>query len=704
MRKGMTKSLLMLAVAATLSVSAASVPGKVSAATQNTQNISFEEFADDPEDPQAYTEYEKFTANTASKQSVATYSTYKKLDVTALSGANTPFKTGDYAHDARFADCEVIHGIDVSSYQNKAVINAGTNTTGAIDWVAAKAGGVSYAIIRVAYRGYGSGAIVDDDYYKMNIEGALAAGIDVGVYIYSQAITEDEAREEAAHAISLVQGYDISLPIVMDFEYASNASGTTGRLYKANLTKAQATAVGNAFCNQAEAQGYTAMFYANKSMLGSAVYADQLSANYPIWLAVYPAKAANGAGYTGEYSYWQYTSTGAVAGIAGNVDCNFRYIKNPAAPASIQNPDVSYTDNTISWSKVPGVYGYELYRAKSATGEYTKIATLKGASTISYFDYDLTPGTPYQYKVRAFYKLASGNRYGEFSQAEAAPTPDLSVSAFQVVSQTDSSVTLTWGVNASATGYAIYQSTDGSNYTLVANLPAGTSSYKVANLASGTQYYFQIRAGIAGSDGSMIYEKKSAAPVVLTATKPATPASVTVKSTKSTIKLSWKKVTGASGYQVYQYDADEDAYVQIATISGATKKTYTVKKLKAAKTYRFKVRSYKTVDGKKVYSKYSAVIYAATTPGKVTKLRYSAKKNSITLTWAKVKGATGYIVYRYDSTTGKYKKLKTVKTNKYFHSNLKSNKTFQYKVVAYKSYKKVSYNASAAKITAKTRK
>lgn len=700
MKKSMTKSLLMFAVAATLSVSAVSLPNNVSAATQNNQNITFEEFADDPDDPQAYTEYEKLMTNTVASRR----SSSNKLNITALSGANTPFKSGDYAHDARFADCEVIHGIDVSSYQNKAVINAGINSTGAIDWASAKAGGVSYAIIRVAYRGYGSGAIVDDDYYKMNIEGALAAGIDVGVYIYSQAITEDEAREEAAHTISLVQGYDISLPIVMDFEYASNASGTTGRLYKAKLSKAQATSVCNAFCNQVEAQGYTAMFYANKSMLGSAVYADQISANYPVWLAVYPAKAASGAGYTGEYSYWQYTSTGEVAGIPGNVDCNFRYMKNPAAPVSIQNPDVSYTDNTISWSKVPGVYGYELYRAKSATGEYTKIATLKGASTISYFDYDLTPGTPYQYKVRAFYKLSSGNRYGAFSQTEAAPTPDLSVSSFQAVSQTDSSVTLTWGANVNATGYAIYQSTDGSNYTLVANVPAGTTSYEVSNLASGTKYYFQIRAGITGSDGSMIYEKKSVAPVVLTSTKTAALAAVTVKSTKNTIKLSWKKVTGASGYQVYQYSDDEDEYVHIATLSGASKKSYTVRRLKNAKAYKFKVRSYKTVDNKKVYSQFTSIVYAATSPTNVTKLWYRSKKNSVTLSWAKVKGASGYIIYRYDSASGKYKKIKTVKTNKYTNKKLKANKKYIYKVKAYKTYKKKSYNSEAVKITTRTKK
>ena len=146
-------------------------------------------------------------------------------------------------------------GVDVSKYQ------------GTINWAQAKAQGVEFAIIRVGYRGSSSGTLNEDPNYVRNIEGALAQGIPVGVYIFSQAITEAEAIEEANYVISRIYRYNITLPIVIDFEYASSSSGNGGRLYEANLSKTQATAICKAFCRTVQNAGYTGMVYANKSML-----------------------------------------------------------------------------------------------------------------------------------------------------------------------------------------------------------------------------------------------------------------------------------------------------------------------------------------------------------------------------------------------------------------------------------------------------
>ncbi len=219
-------------------------------------------------------------------------------------GANLTSDT--YVHNSKFDDCVVIDGIDVSKYQAY------------IDWSAVKAAGVEFAIIRVGYRGTSTGVLQEDEYYQINIQGALDAGLKVGVYIFSQATTTAEAEEEADYILSRISSYNITLPVVIDYEYAS---GGTGRLYEANLSVDAATSVCNSFCAKVTAAGYTAMVYANKNMLQNHLNASAISSNYQIWLANYTTETS----YSGDYDFWQYSSKGSVDGISGNVDCDFWY-------------------------------------------------------------------------------------------------------------------------------------------------------------------------------------------------------------------------------------------------------------------------------------------------------------------------------------------------------------------------------------------
>ncbi|MCD7844338.1 MAG: S-layer homology domain-containing protein [Oscillospiraceae bacterium] len=200
-------------------------------------------------------------------------------------------------------------GIDVSEFQ------------GTIDWAAVAADGIDFVIIRAAYRGVSTGTLGTDRSFVTNITGALAAGLEVGVYVYSQAITEEEGREEAQYLIDLVSGYDITLPLVIDYEYYSGSSGLGGRLYNANLSRQEATDICNAFCDAVEAAGYDSMVYANASMLNSSLYADQLGR---VWLAHYTKETS----YSGDYEYWQCSSSGAVDGISTLVDLNFWFKPN----------------------------------------------------------------------------------------------------------------------------------------------------------------------------------------------------------------------------------------------------------------------------------------------------------------------------------------------------------------------------------------
>ena len=196
-------------------------------------------------------------------------------------------------------------GIDVSSHN------------GSIDWSAVANSGVDYVIIRCGYRGYGSGALVEDSRYRTNINGALNAGLKVGVYFFSQALDEIEAVEEASMVLNLISGYQITFPIFLDVEYSNSAHN--GRAD--GLDVATRTAVCKAFCQTITNAGYRAGVYANKSWLESYIDTNQLS-NYRIWLAQYAKEPT----YGGRYDMWQYSCTGSIAGIKGNVDLNMSYL------------------------------------------------------------------------------------------------------------------------------------------------------------------------------------------------------------------------------------------------------------------------------------------------------------------------------------------------------------------------------------------
>ena len=203
-------------------------------------------------------------------------------------------------------------GIDVSEHN------------GLIDWQSVKNSGVQFAMIRCAYRGYGTGKIVTDAYFDYNIQNASAVGIQVGIYFFSQATSITEAVEEANYAISLAQKYNcVTYPIVIDTEY-SGAPNNTGRAD--NLGVALRTNIIAAFCNQVEKLGYISMVYASRDWLYNNLEITRLS-NYETWLAHYTNDPSKKSDYKYNYGIWQYTSSGSVPGIGGRVDLNVGYKK-----------------------------------------------------------------------------------------------------------------------------------------------------------------------------------------------------------------------------------------------------------------------------------------------------------------------------------------------------------------------------------------
>lgn len=207
-------------------------------------------------------------------------------------------------------------GIDVSKWQTD------------IDWDKVRDSGVEFVIVRVGYRGGETGALGEDARYKEHIEGALKAGLKVGVYFFSQAITEEEAVEEADFVLQRIYKYDIQLPVVIDYEYMAN---NTGRLYAADLTREEATDVVNAFCERVTQYGYAGMVYANRSMLTNDLDAEDISPKYRVWLANYQSPQMTDfeeeptTSYTGKYDFFQFSSKGKVPGINGDVDLDYWY-------------------------------------------------------------------------------------------------------------------------------------------------------------------------------------------------------------------------------------------------------------------------------------------------------------------------------------------------------------------------------------------
>ncbi len=200
-------------------------------------------------------------------------------------------------------------GIDVSYYQNT------------INWIEVGTSDVDFVMIRAGYRGYGTaGTLVTDTQFAKNVMGAKANNIDIGLYFFTQAVTVEEAVEEANYVLNLIDmyGVDVKYPIAIDTEYSNSAAN--GRAD--GLDVATRTAICKAFCDTIRNAGYTPAVYASKNWFYNMLDFSQLS-DYDIWLAHYTTETD----FEYTYDIWQYTSQGSVNGIVGNVDKNISYKK-----------------------------------------------------------------------------------------------------------------------------------------------------------------------------------------------------------------------------------------------------------------------------------------------------------------------------------------------------------------------------------------
>lgn len=214
--------------------------------------------------------------------------------------APNPYSPKDFAWKDGYLTCKGGQvGIDVSSHQ------------GTIDWQKVADAGIEFVMIRVGYRGYDNGTLYTDEMAQAYYTGAKKAGLSVGAYLFSQAITPKEAAEEARLALLQVKTWDLDLPLVFDWEYVSEEART------APASRQTVTACAKTFCDAVLQAGYRPMLYFNPHV--AETYLDlTLLSGQDFWLALYTDQMT----YPYRIQMWQYTQEGSVPGIRGNVDLN----------------------------------------------------------------------------------------------------------------------------------------------------------------------------------------------------------------------------------------------------------------------------------------------------------------------------------------------------------------------------------------------
>lgn len=409
-----------------------------------------------------------------------------------------------YTHNTKFDTFNKVVGIDVSMH-NKTV-----------DFNKVKADGIDFVYVRVGYTGYTKKklSLNYDPYFQENITNALAAGLQVGVYWYSQALNEEEALQEANMLLNVIGSYNITLPVVYDYEFAG--VGEDGRLDSANLSKAQMTDNSLAFLNRVSQMGYTPCFYANYSFLKNRVNASQISSIAKIWLAHYNTSTD----YPGDYEYWQYTSDGRVNGISGRVDMNVWYqgaqapvptapvTPNVTQPTAKKVTDVKLiaktnTTLTFSWASQNYAEYYNIYKYDSKKGKYVKVGTTAG-NVNTFKVRGLPEGSYFRFKITA---VVGGNE-GARSEPYKVVTTPRKVQTKLAKSTKKRKITFKWK-KTTGTGYQYQWSTSKNFKKNYLTKTTKKTNVTISTSKSRKTYYVRVRAYKTHSNGKKYYGKWS---------------------------------------------------------------------------------------------------------------------------------------------------------------------------------------------------
>lgn len=631
--------------------------------------------------------------------------------------------TYQYQHQSRFDDAIVIDGIDVSYYQQN------------VDWDAVKRHGIDYVFIRIGTTATDQFKIVKDSYFEEHYAGAKEAGLMVGVYYFSTAISKAEAEKEANNVKTWLNDRHLDLPVVLDYEFETDSHGDDYRNLAAYKTwpedtrNSKSTSIATTFLNYiTENTNYDAMFYSNRNIMDDN-YADcvfnmkTIDQKYPVWIAQYSTDISYGR----IFEFWQYADDGKVSGIDGPVDCNFWYFDADNYPAAEGKTAISKATAKLStqnytydgYAKTPKVTltynGSTLTEGTHYTVSYIKNAKAGDAYALikgmgKYDGYKMV-----KFGVKIPFTNCTVSDIGAVTYSGSAKKPTVKVyyNGSRLTEGKDYTVSYKNNIQAgvataTVTGKDQFRGTLSKTFTInkkdisksTAKLSYTTASYSgKAKVPKVTIYGLEKNEDFTVSYknnikiGTATVTIKGINSCIGSQTKKfviklGTPKDVKVnlRASKTSgyndVKVTWDKVTGASSYRVYYKKSSDDSYKYKKVSKGSTTSKI-LYGLKSGTKYNVKVIAY-TSSGKK--SSYSSVksIY---TLKKVT--QYKVKKYSSTkvkISWANINGETGYQISRSTKKTGT-NVVATVKSTTAKSKILtvpKKGKTYYYKVRAYK--------------------
>lgn len=344
-----------------------------------------------------------------------------------------------------------------------------------------------------------------------------------------------------------------------------------------------------------------------------------------------------------------------------------------------------YTDKTITlaWSPYANAQGYEIYKATAQNGKYVKI---KSTSGTSFKRTGLTTNKTCYYKVRAYYKNSNGTySYSMYSPSIPGTPIGFSqkdkIGGFKHSGSTYNSVTLVWNSYPTASGYQIYRAkSKNGKYKKIKTTKK--TSYTRTKLTTNTTCYYKVRAYKKRSGKKNIYTKFTSC-VAATPKMSAPSESVTSQNTGVTVR--WTPVSGAKGYEVYRATSAKGSYSHVKTLSATS---WGNTKITTNKSYYYKVRAYRTVNGKKKYSKFSSPQLGMKAQiSKVSGVSAVSQSNNVGLKWSAVSGASGYEVYRATGSNNAagYTNVGNATSTAFNDYNVANGLTYYYKVRAYRT-------------------
>ncbi len=345
---------------------------------------------------------------------------------------------------------------------------------------------------------------------------------------------------------------------------------------------------------------------------------------------------------------------------------------------AIKTPLATYNSLRLTWAAAKYAAGYEVWRAASSTGTYTRIATV---TATTYTNTGLATNQPYYYKLKAYWLNGSTKVYAGFSgTVSARPVPSAPASCVADPASYNSA-RIKWSAVSGASGYEVYRALNYTTGTYTRIATTTSTSYSNTGLATGSTYYYKVRA-YRTVNRVKVYGPFSTAdgarPIL------AVPGSVrAARASISSIKITWARVSGASGYELWRATSSTGTYALVKTTASLY---YTNSGLTTGRTYYYKVRAYRVVSGRKVYGSFTAQASANTSMAAPASVRASrVSSTSVKITWRSSAGTTRYELWRSATgASGTYGLVATTPSLYYTNGGLVAGRTYWYKVRCYR--------------------